>query len=604
MRKSSFSKFTHNTEGSIAILSGFIMLAMVGAVGLGTDTYLAQSTESALKHVVDLSCNRTEDTDIAVAPNVSSVNVLTKTFANNLKSGTAAKDAVISISDPVDGTLISEPSTISATATVTPTFTAVLGAKPFNVTKSATCSRRPTVAETPITPTPNPTCNVVLTYLDTTRKNSIAVNDLSQFATIEKVGGTNVINYIYTVVDKDKNITMRKFFSNDINVDPKDLKNNGKDQTMYVQVMNADGSIPNLEKQCVTQSQVTIPPVVTNPPPVTPKCTQIDGIKATIPYAAEDMHGDQAGGEFKTTTLGDYTITPALNDIISGVTSVITVKHKTNGNTLLVPITSNFYRLDKSNPVIAAQYASATALMGGIDPESAFLIGMLAHVDGAPNDFDGAYNYHAVSERIANNYRLDTIVSGATGSWQAPGDTSGHCAASLSPIVIDLTNKGSIATTGASTAQKAVRASIGKTINFDMLGNGNPQKMEWIVGNGQGFLVDNRDGNAAKDMSGKRLFGNTAQHANGYSKLAVMFPPDKDGILTGDSLKGLGVWVDNGDGIVQSGEIKSLSELGITEISTRMESDKDNNGDMLMRSYVIRNNIKILSEDVWFGVGK
>jgi hypothetical protein len=589
MRKSSFSKFTHNTEGSIAILSGFIMLAMVGAVGLGTDTYLAQSTESALKHVVDLSCNRTEDTDIAVAPNVSSVNVLTKTFANNLKSGTAAKDAVISISDPVDGTLISEPSTISATATVTPTFTAVLGAKPFNVTKSATCSRRPTVAETPITPTPNPTCNVVLKYLDTTRKNSVAVNDLSQFATIEKVGGSNVLNYIYTVVDKDKNITMRKFFSNDINVDPKDLKNNGKDQTMYVQVMNADGSIPNLEKQCVTQSQVTIPPIVTNPPPTTPKCTDISGIQATIKYAAEDMHGDQAGGQFKTSTLGDYTITPALDDIISGVTSVITVKHKTNGNTLLVPITSNFNRIKKSDPLIAPAYTAATALMGGIDPESAFLIGMLANVDG--DTF--AYNEHAVEDMIKNNYRLDTIVSGATGSWQKPGDTTGRCEASLSPIVIDLTNKGSIATTGTSTAQKAVRASIGKTITFDMLGNGNPQKMEWIVGNGQGFLVDNRDGNAAKDMSGKRLFGNTAQHANGYSKLAVMFPPDKDGILTGDSLKGLGVWVDNGDGIVQSGEIKSLNELGITEISTRMESIKDNNGDMLMRSYVIRNNIKI-----------
>jgi hypothetical protein len=204
MRKVSFAKFINNTEGSIAILTAGMMLAIVGAAGIGVDTYIAQSQESALKHIVDLSCSRTEDTDIAVAPNVSSVNVLTKTFANNLRSGTFAKNSVISILDPIDGTSLSEVTTITATDTFTPTLTAILGAKPFTITKSATCSRRTTVGETPNPPPPpKQNCNVVLTYLDTKRTNRVLVGDLSKYATVANVGG-GAINYIYTVVDNDK----------------------------------------------------------------------------------------------------------------------------------------------------------------------------------------------------------------------------------------------------------------------------------------------------------------------------------------------------------------------------------------------------------------
>jgi hypothetical protein len=613
MRKTIFSKFTQDTEGSIAILSAAVMVAMLGAVGLGTDTYIAQSTEAALQHVVDLSCERLKDTDLAVAPTIQDANVLTETFGNNLKVGTRAKDAYFSaaVVGYYSGSVYSQTSLIYSSTTFTPTFTAILGAKPFNIEKKTYCDRTRVIKKATEGPGPTPksTCNVVLTYLDTTRKNSVSIKDLSQYATIEKVGGKNVVNYIYTVVDKNNVMTKREFFSKDLNIDPKDLENYGKDQTMYVQVMNADGSVPKLEEQCITQTQVTKEPKVTELPPDTPDCTKTVGKFADLKYAAGDMSGRVTeNGDWKTTSFADYTISPEVTDVIKGITSVITVTRISTGDKLLVPITKNFHKLDPTNQdVIDAteELRLASKQDKNVDPESAFLIGMMAKTDATLNQTPGQIsNHQAYEKRILNNYRLDTIISGSSGSWQKPGDTTGRCEASISPIVIDLTNKGSIATTGTSTAQKAVRASIGKTITFDMLGNGNPQKMEWIVGNGQGFLVDNRDGNAEKDMSGKRLFGNTAQHANGYSKLAVMFPPDKDGILTGDSLKGLGVWVDNGDGIVQSGEIKSLSELGITQISTRMETVKDNNGDMLMRSYVIRNNIKILSEDVWFGVGK
>jgi hypothetical protein len=380
---------------------------------------------------------------------------------------------------------------------------------------------------------------------------------------------------------------------------------------MYVQVMNSDGSIPNLQKQCIVTSSTETPVlVVTDPPPPTPPCDPDTlGGYADLLYAAGDMSGRiTENGAWKTTSFADYTITPAVKDVVKGETSVIVVKRISTGDELQVPITANFSKLDPLDIDVIAATAELTKASGqnkNTDPESAFLVALLANTDATLNQSPGqVYNHEGIGYYINQKYRLDRIISGASGVWQLPDDKVGLCPASVSPIVIDLTNKGSIATTGTSTAQKVVRASIGKTISFDMFGNGNPQKMEWILGNGQGFLVDNRDGNAEKDMNGKRLFGNNAQHANGYSKLAASFSPNKDGVLTGDSLKGLSVWVDNGDGIVQSGEIKSLSELGITEISTRIQPVKDSHGDLLMRSYVIRYNMKIMSEDVWFGLEK
>jgi hypothetical protein len=593
-------KFSNETDGGVAIMAAVMSVALIGATGLGVDTYVAQSSETALRHIVDLSCDRMAAADIASYPTALSASNMTKVFAENLKKGTAASEAAITMTPPAIPDALSSPVTVSATTMFSPTFTAVLGAKPYEIKKSATCSRNTKVGEPPPR-NPDPKCNVVLTYLDTTRNNSVNVSTLAKYATVEKVGG-GTLNFIYTVVDKDNNITKREFFSNDLQIDPVKLYNNGTDQTMYVQVMNADGSIPKLEKQCITTKITTIPPTYTpkDPPPTsTPSCNRsTDVFGASLNYAAGDMSGRiTENGPWKTTSFANYTVSPAVKDVVPGVTSVITVTSKVDGKSLSVPITSNFTKLNQSDSAVIA----ATAEIG-IDPESAFLIAMVAAPDSSPSG--SPYNSNALKQRVDNGYILDHIISSASGAWQSPDDKLGYCPASVSPIVIDLTNKGTIETTGISTAQNAARSSVGKTISFDMLGAVIPQKMEWIAGNGQGFLVDNRDGNAAKDMNGKRLFGNDVKHANGYAKLASTFVPDKDGNLTGDSLKGLSVWVDNGDGLVQSGELKSLAELGITSINTRVEAVKDDKGDTLMRSYVIRNNKRVMSEDVWFGVAK
>ncbi|MCK5904705.1 MAG: hypothetical protein KAG86_05420, partial [Gammaproteobacteria bacterium] len=146
-------------------------------------------------------------------------------------------------------------------------------------------------------------------------------------------------------------------------------------------------------------------------------------------------------------------------------------------------------------------------------------------------------------------------------------------------------------------ARDADRSTLGATVKFDMFGNNQPIDMEWFAGDGDGILIDNRDGLAATQMNGKRLFGDQGgQFANGYEQLAL-FDTNADGQLTGAELSGLSLWLDNGDAIVQTGELQSLASHQIASISTKMAMF---NG--LMRSVATTTTGQsIMTEDVWFG---
>jgi hypothetical protein len=608
MKNTLLSRYIQKTDGSISIISAVMALALVGAAGLGVDTYILQSNDTAVRHIVDLTCERITDADIAIFPTALSANKMAKIYADNLKVTTATPDAMISITDPINNAVVSGPVTVSAEATFKPTLTAVFGAKDVQISKKSTCERRPQTQ----TGT-NPKCNVVAADLNITIKKTITVDSLAKYAVLDNVGGGSK-SFIYTIIDKDQKIVKRELFSSDLKLDPTSLDNGGKNQIMYIQVLNKDGSIPELQKQCTLNLEPPSPPPLCpscveppKPPPVCPncppppKCTSVSGYadftdayEDALELTGDKLSDDGKGTNFKISNLQEF-VAPDIKTSVdsSWFDGWVNVSHPTRLNPARsAPISKNFTPTEKTQMVTDAERILKTTV------EKAYLIALFVHPDK-----DEGYSYNDNAIPIMNSgYQIEHIYSSATANWQHP--VTGQCFRTLSPIVIDLTNKGKIETTGISTAQNAARSSVGKTISFDMLGAGIPQKMEWIAGNGQGFLIDNRDGNAAKDMNGKRLFGNDVKHANGYAKLASTLAPDKDGMLTGDALKGLAVWVDNGDGVVQEGELKTLAELGITQISTRMESVKDDKGDMLMRSYVIRNNKRVMSEDVWFGVAR
>jgi hypothetical protein len=175
-----------------------------------------------------------------------------------------------------------------------------------------------------------------------------------------------------------------------------------------------------------------------------------------------------------------------------------------------------------------------------------------------------------------------------------------------SPIMFDLTGLGKIETTGESTAKvRNPGGAIGKTVAFDIDGDGAKDQIEWMAGNGQGMLVDDRQGQATaaeagtRELTGKDLFGDAGGFNSGYDKLRLL-DANGDGKLSGDELKGLKMWIDDGDAKVEAGEMKTLAELGITEISVQNKAVQNDRGESLDQASFVQNGQSKLTEDVWF----
>ncbi|MEM9734637.1 MAG: tandem-95 repeat protein [Pseudomonadota bacterium] len=174
---------------------------------------------------------------------------------------------------------------------------------------------------------------------------------------------------------------------------------------------------------------------------------------------------------------------------------------------------------------------------------------------------------------------------------------------SVSPVAFDLNEDGEIGVTGETTARdKSEIEAVGETVQFDMDGDGDLETIEWLDGSGDGFLVENSDGQAANDMNGTRLFGDEGGAYNhGYQKLAQR-DADGSGTLSGEELEGLNLWVDDGDAQVQEGELFTLADFEISEIQLQLdEGAQDSEGRDLFRSTATRTDgTQIMTEDVWF----
>ena len=171
-----------------------------------------------------------------------------------------------------------------------------------------------------------------------------------------------------------------------------------------------------------------------------------------------------------------------------------------------------------------------------------------------------------------------------------------------SPVALDLNGDNKIGTTGETTAKERLAGTeMGQTVKFDIDGDGSKDSIEWMNGDGDGLLVDTSkiQGNS---VDGKALFGDEGgKYENGYDKMALK-DSNNDGKLTGKELDDLAVWVDDGDAKLEEGELRSLSELDINEMSTQKQDVKNDRGETLMQSDAkTGNGDSILTEDVWFG---
>ncbi|MBM3461148.1 MAG: hypothetical protein FJX76_03505 [Armatimonadetes bacterium] len=131
-----------------------------------------------------------------------------------------------------------------------------------------------------------------------------------------------------------------------------------------------------------------------------------------------------------------------------------------------------------------------------------------------------------------------------------------------------------IDTTTTSTRSWTTRDNWNDKIDFDVNADGNVDRTEWLkTGTGDAFLVTdlNNDGqiNGRELMNETGINGEQNKYKGGWDKARDLFDANKDGVLEGNELSNLKVWNDkNGDGRVDSGEMKSLSEAGIVKIDT------------------------------------
>lgn len=131
-----------------------------------------------------------------------------------------------------------------------------------------------------------------------------------------------------------------------------------------------------------------------------------------------------------------------------------------------------------------------------------------------------------------------------------------------SPLVLDMDGDGKLQASHGKWLPHPYKGA--KVIEFDMNGDGFIDLTEW-VGPQDGLLLVYKSGK----VDANNLFGNAGGYDTGYEKLSLL-DKDEDGKLSGDELKTLSVWQDkNGNAKVDSGEIKSVVDLEITQINVK-----------------------------------
>ena len=134
------------------------------------------------------------------------------------------------------------------------------------------------------------------------------------------------------------------------------------------------------------------------------------------------------------------------------------------------------------------------------------------------------------------------------------------------PITLDTTNTGKITTARNEWLRHSPEFYPEFASKFDFTGDGIPDNCEWVA--------DNPDALLCMPVKGQingvtELFGDLGGYANGFDKLSVLCDKDGNGIVEGEELNGLMLWVDsNRNGIADAGELKTLESYGITKFYT------------------------------------
>ncbi|MFP4499048.1 MAG: hypothetical protein ACLFQV_12625 [Vulcanimicrobiota bacterium] len=160
--------------------------------------------------------------------------------------------------------------------------------------------------------------------------------------------------------------------------------------------------------------------------------------------------------------------------------------------------------------------------------------------------------------------------------------------ASVTPIIIDLDRNDMPDVDRNEWLPHPQRFNISVAKKFDMDGDGDKNLVEWI-GPNDGFLVIPSEELEVED--GVHLFGSCYGFVDGYQKLGVLRDANLDGVVKGEELDRLMVWVDkNQNALCEKEELTSVQGMGITSINVDHE---------MYKSSCIMNGKEVTTWDWW-----
>jgi hypothetical protein len=170
-----------------------------------------------------------------------------------------------------------------------------------------------------------------------------------------------------------------------------------------------------------------------------------------------------------------------------------------------------------------------------------------------------------------------------------------------SPIILDLNGDG-IST-----------LSVHNGTRFDLSADGKPVQTGWVAPSDGLLVLDRNQDGVIND--GSELFGTSTNLSNGskaidgYQALSEL-DSNQDGVINSQdtAFSKLGIWVDsNSDAQTGSSELKTLSDLGISQLNLATNTARDSNqGNLigLTSTYQTTDGSVHAAADVWFVVDK
>lgn len=227
----------------------------------------------------------------------------------------------------------------------------------------------------------------------------------------------------------------------------------------------------------------------------------------------------------------------------------------------------------KSMAQVNDSYASLYQAKGGAAGAEA-----AAGAGGSSMALSLAVNF-MTAQGVPASLALSVAMSGGAGGAAAGGgvqDQAAYAKAKASyeaavksgtPILLDLQGDGVPPVEDGEWKPHPHRFTARNKRMFDLDADGVKELVEWVNPGGAFLCLPDEGGDVP---NGRHLFGDAGGFKDGYSKLAG-YDQDQKGFvdLADMERNGLAVWVDeNGDAVVDEGELRSCRELGISRVYT------------------------------------